>query len=242
MLKYKRAGNLLRWFAFGITVWFTLGVGGSPVVAQPVSDGDVERRLAFIEERLDASQPHTEIWQGVWTGINGGAAVGLAAAASLATSNDDRINFATMSVVALIGLGDQYLFRTIPGLDGALKIRMLPNTTPEERREKLKKAELMLQANADREAERTSWTYHAGNAALNGLAGAVIGIFANTKDGIIGGATGFLGGIVYAFSEPWGRQQDWQDYERLRRGLPTLDSRGWSVIPLGGGLALRYQF
>ena len=60
-------------------MWLTLGMGGSLAVAESVSESDIERRLAFIEERLDARQPHTEIWQGVWTGINGGATVALAA-------------------------------------------------------------------------------------------------------------------------------------------------------------------
>ena len=242
MVDWKRARKLLQWLVFWTALWLTFGAGGLPVVAQEASDAEVARRLSFIEERLDARQQHTEIWQGAWTVINGGAVVGLAVSAGLVSSSDDRINFATQSVVALIGVGDQYLFRPIPGLGGAQPIRTLPDTTSEERREKLAKAEGMLRASAAREAERTGWMYHAGNAALNGLAGTVIGVFGDPKDGIIAGAAGFLGGIAYAFTEPWGRQQDLRDYERLVTGLPAAKSSGWSVTSSGGGLMVRYHF
>ena len=188
MLEWRRPIKWVQWVTFWTTLWLVVGAGGLPVIAQDASDAEVRRRLAFIEERLDGHQQHTEIWHGAWTVINGGATVGLAISAGLASSSDDRINFATQSVVALIGVGDQYLFRPIPGLDGANPIRTLPDTTSEERREKLAKAEAILRASAAREAERTGWIYHAGNAALNGLAGTVIGVFGDTKDGIIAGA------------------------------------------------------
>jgi len=242
MVKWRRANKWLQWLICWTVGWLILGTGGLPVVAQDASDAEVKRRLTFIEERLDGHQQHTEIWHGAWTVINGGATVGLAISAGLASSGDDRINFATQSVVALIGVGDQYLFRPIPGLGGAQPIRTIPDTTPEERREKLAKAEAILRASAAREAERTGWLYHAGNAALNGLAGTVIGVFGDTKDGIIAGAAGFLGGIAYAFSEPWGRQQDLRDYERLAAGLSAAKSNRWSVASSGGGLMLRYHF
>jgi len=243
MAERRRAIKWLQWIVCWIVLWLTLGTGGLPAVAQDdVSDAEIARRIAFIEEKLNGQKGHTEIWQGTWAVINGGATVGLAIAAGLASSSDDRIYFATQSVVALIGIGDQYLFRPIPGLGGAQPIRTLPDTTPEERREKLAKAEAILRASAAREAERTGWSYHAGNAALNGLAGTVIGVFGDTEDGIIAGSIGFLGGIAYAFTEPWGRQQDLREYERLRVGLPSVKPGGWTVKSAGGGLMLRYSF
>lgn len=238
MIESQRVIKLLQWIA----LWFTLGSGALTAVAQDISDTEVARRLAFIEERLDAHQGHTEIWQKAWTVINGGSMAGLAVAAGLSSSSDDRIKFATQSVVALLGIGDQYLFRTIPGLYGAHPIHMLPDTTPEERRKKLTEAETILHASAAREAQRTGWTYHAGNVALNGLAGAVVGIFGDTSDGIFVGASGFLGGIAYAFTEPWGRQQDLREYERFRRGLNPVKVSGWSFTSAGRGLTLRYHF
>lgn len=242
MVEWRRTIKLLQWFTFWTTMWLTMGAGGLSVVAQDASDAEVARRLAFIEERLDGHQRHTEIWKEAWTVLNGGAAVGLALSAGLASSSDDRINFATQSVVALIGVGDLYLFRPIPGLGGAHPIRTLPDSTPEHCREKLAKAEAMLRASAVREAVRSGWMYHVGNVALNGLAGTVIGVFGDTRDGIIAGTSGFLGGIVYAFTEPWGRQQDLREYERLRAGLPSAKSGGWSVTSTGGWLTLRYLF
>lgn len=239
-------GRTIKWFQWIVcwtALWLTLGAGGLPAVAQDdVSDAEIARRIAFIEEKLDDRKGHTEIWHDTWSVINGGATVGLAIAAGFASSSDDRINYATQSVVALIGVGDQYLFRPIPGLDGAQPIHTLPDTTPEERREKLAKAEAMLRASAAREAERTSWSYHAGNVAVNGLAGTVIGVFGDTTDAIFAGTFGFLGGLVYAFSEPWGRQQDLREYERLRAGLPSAKPGGWAVKSAGSGLMLRYSF
>ena len=242
-MERRRAIKWLQWIVCWTALWLTLGAGGVPAVAQDdVSDAEIARRIAFIEEKLDGRKGHTEKWQGTWSVINGGATVGMAIVAGLSSSSDDRIYYATQSVVALIGIGDQYLFRPIPGLNGAQPIRTLPDTTPEERREKLAKAEAMLRASAAREAERTGWSYHAGNVAVNGLAGTVIGVFGDTKDGIIAGSFGFLGGLAYAFTEPWGRKQDLRDYERLRAGLPSARPGGWTVKYAGNGFMLRYSF
>lgn len=110
MLEWRRPIKWVQWVTFWTTLWLVVGAGGLPVIAQDASDAEVRRRLAFIEERLDGHQQHTEIWHGAWTVINGGAAVGLAISAGLASSSDDRINFATQSVVALIGVGVRNIF------------------------------------------------------------------------------------------------------------------------------------
>ncbi|MDH5378615.1 MAG: hypothetical protein OEX00_09850 [Gammaproteobacteria bacterium] len=243
MARRRRTIKWFQWMVCWAALWFTLGAGGMPAVAQDdVSDAEIARRIAFIEGKLDDRKGHTEIWHGTWSVINGGATVGLAIAAGLSSSSDNRINYATQSVVALIGVADLYFFRPIPGLDGAQPIHTLPDATPEERREKLAKAEAMLRASAAREEERTGWSYHAGNVAVNGLAGTVIGVFGDTKDGIVAGSFGFLGGLAYAFTEPWGRKQDLRDYERLRAGLPLAKPGGWAVKYAGNGLMVRYSF
>ena len=41
-----------------------------------LSDADIDRRLRFLEERLQGSQTHGQIWYWSWMTITGGRALG----------------------------------------------------------------------------------------------------------------------------------------------------------------------
>jgi hypothetical protein len=51
-----------------------------------LSDPVIEKRIRFIEAKLDSHKRHGEIWYWSWMAINGGAFVGLGVAAGLTTT------------------------------------------------------------------------------------------------------------------------------------------------------------
>ncbi|MDG4604269.1 MAG: hypothetical protein P9C48_13435 [Defluviicoccus sp.] len=213
----------------------------APVQAEPVlTDSVIDQRLAFIVERLDARATHGQIWHWSWMTINAGSAIGLGIVAGLADHEDDAVNNGVQAGVAAIGVAD-LVFRPLEARYGAAPIRGLPETTRDEKLAKLKAAEEQLKRNAARAEERTSFSMHAANVALNAAAGLIIGLAGNPSDGAIAFATGTAGGVVNILTQPAAPAQDWEDYQALvNRSSHRTEVRVFvSALPDGALLGMR---
>lgn len=215
---------------------------GAPVLAADPnwSDAEIDRRLRFLEGRLDEHATHGQIWYWSWLGVNAGSTVVNGTLAGLAEDTDDRVAYGSQAVLGALGTAD-LLFRPLNARLGADPIRSLPEDTREQKLAKLGAAEELLRGNAARAEQRTSIWPHLANALLNGGAGALTAALGNTSDGIINGATGFLGGEILIWTQPGGPADDWQDYQNLGKGTASL---GVSVtaLPDGAGLALHLKW
>jgi hypothetical protein len=78
-----------------------------------LSDAEIERRLDFIEQRLEASKRHAQIWYWSWLTINGGATIALSVAASIADDADDRAAYIPQAALAALGVADLTLIRPL---------------------------------------------------------------------------------------------------------------------------------
>ncbi|MBX3517322.1 MAG: hypothetical protein KF815_10315 [Rhodospirillales bacterium] len=213
----------------------------APVQAEPaLTDSVIDQRLAFIVERLDARATHGQIWHWSWMTINAGSAIGLGIVAGLADHEDDAVNNGVQAGVAAIGVAD-LVFRPLEARYGAAPIRGLPETTRDEKLAKLKAAEEQLKRNAARAEERTSFSMHAANVALNAAAGLIIGLAGNPSDGAIAFATGTAGGVVNILTQPAAPAQDWEDYQALvnRSSHRTEVQVFVSALPDGALLGMR---
>jgi hypothetical protein len=222
-----------------------VGQGGGEQGGAGLSDEAIDERLQFLEDRLDGSRTHGQIWYWSWMAIDGGSAVGLGIAAGLANHEDDQLNNGVQAGVSVIGVGD-LLLRPLEARFGADPVRALPEQTREEKLAKLHAAEDLLRGNAARADERTSWVMHAGNVALNAAAGGIIAGFGRPSDGLIAFATGTVGGVINILTAPWEPATDWQDYKaRFGGGTPSHEQVSLTLRPLpdrGAMLALRYQW
>ena len=68
-----------------------------------LSDARIERRLDFIEQRLDASKRHAWIWYWSWMTVNAGATVGLSVASAIADDGDARATYIPQAALAALG-------------------------------------------------------------------------------------------------------------------------------------------
>lgn len=186
-----------------------------------LSDAELDRRIRFIEQRLDASRTHGRIWYWSWMTVNAGSAVVQGAIAASIDNHDDRVNLATNAALGAVGVADLML-RPLQARHGADPIRELPETSRDERIAKLRAAEDRLRRNADRAAERTSWEVHAGNAALAAAAGTLVGLWGNPSDGVITGAAALAGGEINIWTQPAAPRRDWQDYRAMVGGRADL--------------------
>lgn len=213
----------------------------APVQAEPaLTDSVIDQRLAFIVERLDARATHGQIWHWSWMTINAGSAIGLGIVAGLADHEDDAVNNGVQAGVAAIGVAD-LVFRPLEARYGAAPIRVLPENTRAEKLAKLKAAEEQLKRNAARAEERTSFSMHAANVALNAAAGLIIGLAGNPSDGAIAFATGTAGGVVNILTQPAAPAQDWEDYRAfVNRHSRTSDLQVFlTALPDGALLGMR---
>ena len=115
-----------------------------------VSDAELERRLEFIGQRLDASKRHAELWYWSWMTINVGATVGLSVASAVADDGEDRATYIPQAALAALGIADLTVFRPLEARFGAEPIRGLPDGTRALRLHKLELAEALLRSNARR--------------------------------------------------------------------------------------------
>jgi hypothetical protein len=195
-----------------------------------------------IEQRIDFIGRHARIWHWSWLVINGGATVGLTAAAALADDADDRASYAPQAVLAALGVADLTLIRPLQARFGAEPIRGLPDATRAERLSKLERAEALLRANAERAEDRKSWLLHLANFALNAGAGAVTYATGRTSDALISFASGFAVGEIYIWSEPGAPVRDWQDYQRFKSHGSAAGGLRLAVVPGFGRVALKLEW
>ncbi|MDJ0935953.1 MAG: hypothetical protein QNJ06_22045 [Kiloniellales bacterium] len=225
-----------------------VSLGSGTLSAQQLSqssltDAEVDQRLRFLEQRLDDSRTHGQIWWYTWLTLNGGSAIANTAMAAGTGDHDDTVSHAVQAARATIGTANM-LLDPLEARHGADNIRDLPEGTREEKLAKLRLAEDQLKRNAERTDTRYDWKRYAGNAAINAAAGGIIAAWAEEGEAWQVGVTGFLGGLAMLWSEPWNPNNDWEDYQKLSGG--STSELEIDIIPTarrdGGGLAVRLSW
>lgn len=232
--------------------------GGSPPPAAPVGDlptaagpldlneAEIDWRIAFITDRLDARRAHAAAWHWSWTAIDAGVLAWQVAEAEGDSDTDDRGLAITEASKAFIGLVDLYWLRPMYARLGAAEIRNLPQATLPQKLAKLRKAEDILKRNAARADDRYGWQVHVGNVLLNFAgAGAIWATGGGTGEALLSAFSGIAGGELQFWTEPGGPRSDWKDYRHLTGG-PTMNvsegPRHWGLVAIPGGVAVAGTF
>ena len=215
---------------------------GQGVGPSDLADAEIARRLAFIENSLDAHQLHAQIWFWSWLTVNAGSTVGLSVGAALTDNSANRVNMIGNAALAALGMADMLLLRPVDARFGAEPIRALPDATRAERLRQLEAGENLMRRNAERAEQRYDWTVHAGNFAANALVGGLTWAAGDAQSGVITILVQTLFGELYIWTDPSGPAKDWQEYQRLKSGGSLEASRGWSLAAFPGGVALKYRF
>jgi hypothetical protein len=256
---------LRRSFGLGLSLalMFALTAPGfAQVPGAALTDEQVKEQLAFVENVLDAGRPRAETWFYGWLG---GYAVGSIASGVLAGSHwaDTKVErgetvndreFAEGMLVGgatfLLGVGSLVVDPFQPAL-APNELRLLPESSQDERRAKLERAEKMLRDCAQREIRGRSLTYHLLNIGAN-AAGAVV-IKAAFHQSWGSALVNFAGSeaisLLNIFTQPTRAVRDLKNYEAKFQGgkeaamrVPVPAERRWSLSASPCGLTLRYEF
>jgi hypothetical protein len=225
-----------------------LGCAGlrSPAVAAfppPRTDRELDARLQFLEERLDAGRLHAQLWHWGWLGFESAEAVLGTVGAADAKHADDRAGQAVDAAKSVIGVADILVFRPMPGRHGADSMRGPADAPRAEKLARLDRGEAILEAAAARAHTRWEWSVHLGNLGLNLAGSAVLLALSHERTAAISFATGVVGGEAEIWSEPWRASRDLEDYRALvagasGRAFPT----SWRLAPTPTGVALELRF
>lgn len=250
MVSTRRARWMQAWTACAIFSLLSAGSCpaqvGLPTAARPLdlNDDEIEWRIGFIADRLEASRTHATIWHWSWSAISAGTMAWQIAEAADDGDTDDRGLAITEASKAFIGLVDLYWLRPMHSRTGAAELRGLPQATPAQKLAKLRKAEDILERNAARADDRYSWQVHLGNVLVNFAgAGAIWATGGGTGEALISAFSGILGGELMFWTEPGQPVRDLADYEKLTGGMSMSAAPSeWRLVAIPGGLAVTRTF
>jgi len=224
---------------------------GHPVEAQEgddvrseraLSDRDLNERLAYLEEHLEARRTYSAAWWYGWTAFYGLGVVVEATQAGFADKDGERAQLIVSSVKAVGGVVNP-LREPLRAADGADEVQAMPSATREDRLQQLERAEEGLRENASEAERRYSWKRHLGNLAVNS-AGALIvwqGFDAPVRAWRAAGI-GIAVGELMILTQPWWPKSDWEEYRRrFTPGAAAIDLT-WRLLPTGNGMALHVSF
>ncbi|MFO0761557.1 MAG: hypothetical protein U0359_34070 [Byssovorax sp.] len=251
----RRAALLGPWLAAAL---LAPSLAAAPARAEPPrpapaarSDAEVEKRLAFLNDRLMRATPAATRW---WYGWYGGwtaltlIQAGMAFGVSDAGLRKDAAVGAAFSSLGVLPFG---LFSFTP-LHAAAALRALPESTPEARRIKLARAEHLLEKSAEDETLGRSFLPHAAGGAAS-LAACLTVVLAYKRP-LFSGLFQLLGGVVLneaqIFTQPTAAIHDLADYRALDNpsskpvARPFSPGRSFSftVVPSPGGLGIGGSF
>jgi hypothetical protein len=206
-----------------------------------LSDEDMERRLAFIEERLNEGRNRARYWQYGWSGFFAASAAFQGYKVIESDDGDNELNYAVGAVKSAAGL-TLMLLRPLPAVKGAASLNGMPANKPDQQEARIRAAEDLLSTNAGRAQERKSWSRHLMGIAVNLIGSAVIASFGDTDDAVISGLTGIAINQANIWSQPSRAIDDLADYQREFPAVPETNEAAWRLTPMRGGIGITIPF
>ncbi len=219
-----------------------------PVSAQQItSDSLVKVQIVTIQNMLDLGKRNASLW---WNGWLYGYSAATAVQGAIYFTNDivkTRQDMALGAATTLVGAVGQLIMPMVP-VYAPKRLALIPGETPEERIQKLAKAEELFKASAKREQEGRSWKMHAASGVVNLSSGLVTWL--GFKRTFWAGFGNFLINSAITEAQIWSQPtraiKDYQKYcEKYKNGLtyhPERQQAQWFVSAYPGGLTLRIVF
>jgi len=181
-----------------------------------LDDAAVNARIDFIQQSLDAGQARANVWYWGFTGVQAGSAIVcgilIFAERDKPGALENNIISTAQSLLGFFGLIIDPMFAGY----AHKKVRALPGSTADERREKLSAAESWLQRSAKREKAGRAWYNHVLGLAV-GLTGGLLLAFAfeetDWKDGLLNFGIAVAVNELQIWTQPTKAIKDWDSYQ-----------------------------
>lgn len=225
-----------------------ISLAASSAKAEPPSDAEVTRRIAFLQTRLDqGTVAANRWWYGWYTGWSA-LTVGQGIIAVAVPDRGLRADAAVGAVGSSLGLIPLGLV-PFPARHAAADLRAMPEATPEERRKKLARGERLLRESAESEVLRRKWFNHVLCGAVSTSVGLVLALgYGRPVTGAVSATVGIALSEAQIFTMPTAAISDWNEYQsgggagRLGRTQRPAPGVSWFVAPLAGGAMVGGSF
>lgn len=244
----EKSGDITRLRGLTALVLTAAFLTARPAVGEQLTDDEVTERLEYIEKALIEGKFTANLWWGGWLGFNAGTMLIFGIKAGIDTTKADMQNDAVSAAQSALGVLGLAISPMVPGY-ASDRLRELPDSTAEQRREKLARAEELLRESAEYEIFGWSWVPHVLGVAV-GLAGGLtlwLGFKRPIEEGLINFGLAVAVNEAQIWTQPMRAKRDWEAYQ-LEFGASsqetTSESAGarWFVAPAPGGFAAGVSF
>ena len=217
----------------------TLGMAAGARAQSSVAPAplDLEPRLQFLEERLDAGSAYAQDWQYGWSAANAVSVVYGFYQIAVLPQPGGKVNGFVNAFKSASGIVNIWS-DPLPGTPGADPIRAMPHATQAQREDQLAAAERQLGRAAYRADDRFRPATRLGGVIVNLVGGAVIYAFGHTSDAVFSTVGGLLAGEAQNWSEPYRAKADLRDYEGRFGAL----REAMEIHPWPGGVEVTFHF
>jgi hypothetical protein len=219
----------------------TLALPATAEQRPKLSEEEMQQRLAFITERLNAGKNTARAWQYGWSGFFAASTAFQYYMVKRSNNSDNEAQYTVGAIKSAAGLA-LMLLRPLPAVKGAKPVEAMPADTPNQRAERLQAAEGLLHKNADRARERKSWARHLGSIAIHFLGSTAIAALGDFKDAAISNASGIAISQVHIWSQPYRAIDDLTAYGREFPAAPSGEKPSWQLTHIPGGLGISITF
>lgn len=203
-----------------------------------------EKRIQYIQQSLDEGSSSARLWWNGWVGFYSAATV-ISLAVALTSKNEIlQITGGVSAGESLIGLSGMLIF-PFKARTAAEELRSMPESTPEQKAQKLAKAELLLKQSSDAEIAGKSWMQHFLGVLVNAAGASVVWPLYEDRIKHAGGiawqqalelfVVGTAVSELQIWTEPTRAIYDEKDYKNKYADKPQA---GFMVLPVKNGLTL----
>lgn len=220
----------------------------NPASAQEaLSDSQIKERLQYIHQMLEQGKPNAGRWWYGWLIGYGAATVAQGAVCLTSKDKETKQDMALGGATTFLGAMGQVIAPMSPSL-APDQLDDIPEGTPEERIEKLSKAEKLLKECALRERDGRSWKTHAITGAVNLGTGLIVwlGFKRSAWEGLGNFALNTAITEAQIWTQPTRAIEDYENYiKKYKSGQKPAGrkpGKAWSVNLYPGGLAISVMF
>ncbi len=207
----------------------------------PLSEAEIEQRLAFIEARLNEGRTGARVWQYGWTGFFAANTALQGYMVAKSNDGDNKTRYAVDATKFAAGLA-LMLLRPLPAVKGAAPAEAMVADTKAQKLARLNTAEDLLRVNARRAEERKSWARHLAAITVNLVGSTAIAAIGDIKDAAVSNVTGIAISQFHIWSQPSRAIDDLAAYEDTFPSPTPPAAVTWELTPMPGGLGVSIHF
>ncbi len=204
------------------------------------SESNISERINFIQASFDKGQPRAKLWSYGWTAIYGVAAG--AQTIQAISSRHDRVSNIVGASESLLGVA-ALIVDPFHARSSGSDLREIPESTPEEQKAKLEKAESLLERNYKQEKLGRSWLSHVGVLVVGIIGAGIVWHYEGRNNALINGIGAVVGGEILIWTQPTRGIKDYKEYHNKYKSVyDGIPEKKYFIAPSPNGIVAGVYF